>query len=449
MFDTAKTTTESSLLLWMLAAGVAMLAAYVSLGWVREAQRQEGWREQWKGLLLASASMGAGITSCMVLALSAAALPFQLGYPVSRAVGLWPLAMLACLPACAWLIRSQGVVATLGSGLLLAVTALGAQAAWLDSVGFRPGIIWRLEFMAAAGMLLAFGLIAGVWVSYSDAARAGRRRRMWRVGGATLVGLALLAGQEIFMAGAGLLAQVGSVYKNEVSAALLSLVAGVVVPLALAVMVVDLELRRRQRRRGRSGKGSSSAQAAEGLGAQAAAGVRGSRSARLSAQATAAQALAEMSQARTLEQAQADEAALGRRGKRRRRSGVPAVHPGLPEGVDADSPRGRARSRRRAGGEGASSSFDAAAQAEVDDAEAGDTVPAVLDTSGSLAGTAARREPARPAAAEAIGTPAASPEPAAGLQVVPSAAEAVDAARTAPGPSPAGPGGLQPEPAGR
>ena len=94
-------TSESSLLLWMLAAAVAMFAAYVSLGWVREAQRQPRLRDSWKGLLLASCTMGAGISSCVVLALSSEALPFPLGYPLPRVLLLWAAAMLACLPACA------------------------------------------------------------------------------------------------------------------------------------------------------------------------------------------------------------------------------------------------------------------------------------------------------------------------------------------------------------
>lgn len=438
MFDTAKTTTEASLLLWMLAAGVAMLAAFVSLGWVREAQREQGWRAQWQGLLLAAASMGAGITSCMVLALSAAALPFLLGYATAGALGLWPLAMLACLPACAWLIRRPGVAATLGSALLLTVTSLGVQAAWLDSVGFRPGLIWRVEFMATAGLLLAFGLVAGVWVSFSDAARVGRRRRLWRLGGALLVGLGLLAGQEVFMAGAGLLAQVGSAHKDEASAAALSLVAGVVVPLVLVALAVDLELRRWQRLRGRSGKGSSSAQPAAGLGAQAAAGRRGSRSARLSAQAAAAQALAEMSKARTLAQAQADEAALSRRGKRRRRSGAP-------DSVDSGLPRSRSRSRRRAG-EAESSALDAA---PADETDSGDTVPAVLATSGRLAALPRRREPAPPVAADAPSTPAAGAAPAVPSQPVPPAAAAAQVVPPAVDPAPAAPGNRQSNGAGR
>lgn len=447
MFDTAKSTSESSLLLWMLAAAVAMFAAYVSLGWVREAQREPGWRTSWKGLLLASGCMGAGISSCMVLALSAAALPFPLGYPVSHALGLWPLAMLACVPACAWLIRSQGVVATLGSGLLLAIAALGTQAAWLDAVGFRPGIIWRLEFMAAAGVLLVLGLVAGVWVSYSVAARTGRRRRLWRIGGATLVGLTLVAGQEVFMAGAGLLAQVGSVYKDHVPAALLCLVAGVVVPLAMAVMAVDLEMRRRQRRRHRS-KGGSSAAPGGAQGALSSHAERldpsrsqPSRSGLLSSQEAAQQALADMSKARTAvgrASAEAGSAAGSGRGKRRRRSGGgggggassgeassgSGQRPGRSESADAETeadagdvgaPRSRGRSRRSATAAAASQADAGPGAGAVlggADAPSGAEAGAAVATVSSASVPVAHPTPVPAAGTHSTPSPSPDPEPA-------------------------------------
>ena len=241
-------------MLWVLAAAVAMVAAYVSLGWVREVQRQPRLRDSWKGLLLASGTMGAGISSCVVLALSSEALPFPLGYPLPRVLILWAAAMLACLPACYLLMRNQGVLATIGSGMLLAPVAAGVQASWVMAVGFRPGVIWRVEFLIASVVVLTLGMIAALWISFSEASRHGRRRRLWRLGGAALLGLSLIAGQEILVAGAGLLAQVGSVYKDHVPAVLVCLVAGAIVPLALSVMAVDLKLRRHQRHRRHSSK---------------------------------------------------------------------------------------------------------------------------------------------------------------------------------------------------
>ena len=54
MNDATSNTSESSLLLWMLAAMVGMLATYVSLGWVREGQRKPALRDSWRVVLLAA-----------------------------------------------------------------------------------------------------------------------------------------------------------------------------------------------------------------------------------------------------------------------------------------------------------------------------------------------------------------------------------------------------------
>lgn len=254
MNEAAAHTSESSLLLWMLAAAVGMLATYVGLGWVREAQRRPTLRESWRAVLLSAGSVGTGTCCAMVLALSAEALAFPLGYPLGRVFMIWGAAMVGCLPACYLLVRSQRALAIVGAGTLLAALAVSVQMSWIWAVGFRPGVIWRTEFVAAAGVFLLIGFSTATWVSFSQAAREGNRRQLWRLGGAALLGLTLMAGQEVLMAGVGLLAQVGSVYQREVPAALLCLAGGVVVPLVLSVMALDLELRRRARHlRGRDG----------------------------------------------------------------------------------------------------------------------------------------------------------------------------------------------------
>lgn len=257
MNPAAANTSESSLLLWVLAAAVGMLAAHVCLGWVRDSQRHPEWRASWRGVLLASCALGTGVSSAMVLALSAEALAFPLGYPLPRVLMLWGLAMLGSVPGCYWMIRSQGLVALLGGGTLLTALAASVQAGWVWAVGFRPGVVWHTEFVVIAVGFMLLGIITAMWVAFSEAAQSGRRRHLWRLGGAMLFGLTLMAGQEVLMAGAGLLAQVGSVYQREVSGALLSLVAGVLVPLVLSMQVLGLELRRRSRRhRGREGSDS-------------------------------------------------------------------------------------------------------------------------------------------------------------------------------------------------
>ena len=191
--------------------------------------------------------------------LSAEGLVFPLGYPLGRVFLIWGAAMLGCVPTCYLLVRSQHAVAKVGAGTLLAALAVAVQMSWVAAVGFRPGVIWRMEFVAVAVVLLLLGFTTATWTSFSEGARVGSRRQLWRLGGAALLGLTLMAGQEVLMAGAGLLAQVGSVYQREVPAAWLCLVGGVVVPLVLSVMALNLELRRRARRQGRR-EGSSSLQ---------------------------------------------------------------------------------------------------------------------------------------------------------------------------------------------
>ncbi len=254
----AQTSTESSLLLLMLAAAVVVFAAHVCLGWIREIQRAPSLRQSWNGLLRAAFSMGTGLSSCAVLALSSEALPFPLGYQFSRVMMLWGGSILICLPTCYWLMRSQRLIAVLGGGALLAIAAAGVQAGWVLAGGFRPGVLWRTEFVVAAVVLLLLGVTAAVAVANSEPALKGRRRQLWRIGGAAMLGLAVVVGQEVLLAGAGLLAQVGSLYKSQVPAAIVCLAAGAVLPLLQSVMAIDLELRRRARRRRRGRTMSSS-----------------------------------------------------------------------------------------------------------------------------------------------------------------------------------------------
>lgn len=236
----------------MLAAGIIVFAAHVCLGWIREAQRHPALKDCWRGTLSAALAMGSGLSGCVILAISAEPLAFQMGYPLSRALLLALGSVLACLPACFWMVRRQGPTAIIGSGLLLAAAIAGVQASWVLAIGFRPGINWRIEFVATALVLLTIGTSVAFAVAFSRPAKKSSKRKLWRLGGSAILGLTIVVGQELLLASAGLLAQVGSIYRNHVPASIVSLTAGALVPLILSVMATDLELRRRQRRRRRS-----------------------------------------------------------------------------------------------------------------------------------------------------------------------------------------------------
>ena len=240
---------ESSLLLWALAAAVAWLAAHVFLGWLREAQRQPSIRESWLALLLAAFTLGTGICAALVLSVAAAPQRFTPGYRLLAAPALWASAIVAVLLPAYWLMHRQNLLAIIACGILLGGIALAVQAGWLSAVGFRPGLRWRIDFSAGAAVLLMTGATIALAVAFRPD-EATRKLPLWRVGSGVVLGLSLVGGQEVLTIGASLQSQVGSVFKDQLPSAVLSLVGGVLAPLVMSVMALDLELRRSVDKRG-------------------------------------------------------------------------------------------------------------------------------------------------------------------------------------------------------
>jgi NO-binding membrane sensor protein with MHYT domain len=246
-------TGSSSFLLWLMAAVVALLASYLFIGWVRRAQNASDWRSTLGPASLAASALGVGLSSAMVLALSAEALAFPLGYRWILVPVLVLAPMLACLPAAWWLSRRQNWLALGAAGLMLGLLAVAVQAGWLFAAGLRPGLRWNFALVGAAAGLSAVGFTAALWLAYSDASGDGARKTLWRVGAAVLMALTLVSGQEVMVSAVGLLSQVGSVYQREASSTLMCLVAGALVPTVMAALALDLVLRNKgDRRRHRS-----------------------------------------------------------------------------------------------------------------------------------------------------------------------------------------------------
>lgn len=249
MNASATTVTDSSLLLWALAALIAIMTASICLGWLRQAQLQPTLRQNWKASLIGALVAGTGFTSAVVLALSAEGLPFPLGYRLRDAPLLWIGAVVAFWPALALLgckIRWPAIVA---GGALLGLVSTAMPAGWLFAAGFRPGIVWRYEFVAAAAVFMVILFCVALFVANSEDARTGHRRTLSRVGAALVMGIAPLAGQQLLLSGTNLVAQVGSVFRTEVPSSLLCLVLGVMVPLIWSLLMLDLRLRRQEQRR--------------------------------------------------------------------------------------------------------------------------------------------------------------------------------------------------------
>lgn len=234
---------DSSLLLWLMAAVVLVLGAYLFIGWVRRAQDSERWKQAMVPAVIAGTSFGVAIPSAMVLSLAASPLPFPLGYLWVAVPALFLTPMLACIPVALWLTRRHNWLALIGSGVVLTAIAVAIQAGWVMSAGLRPGIRWQYDLLAGAAAITLLGLVAAAWLAYSDASGDGGRKSLWRAGAAALIALTLIAGQEVLISAVGLLGQVGSVYKREASSTLLCLIGGALVPTVLAMAALDLALR--------------------------------------------------------------------------------------------------------------------------------------------------------------------------------------------------------------
>lgn len=249
---------ESSWFLWLVAAGAAAMAAFAAFGWLREAQRSADTRYRAIGVAVSALTLASAMCGCAVLGLASEPLTFSIGYPHFRAFEIWAIAVAACVPVGYALRQPSSLRRQIVCGLWLAACATVIAVAWIDAVGFRPGVEWRDEVVAAAAAVLMLGLTCGLTLAFSPAAQHGRRRQAWRIGGAALFGLSLMTGYEVLIAGAELAEQTGSVYRNHLSSTTLSLLAAVAVPLAVVIVIVDLETRRQTRRRQRRRRGGRS-----------------------------------------------------------------------------------------------------------------------------------------------------------------------------------------------
>jgi NO-binding membrane sensor protein with MHYT domain len=245
----ASAVVDSSMLMWFLAAVSAIMTASICQGWLRQAQLTPTLKRNWKASLIGAAVLGTGFTTAVVLALAAEALPFPLGYRLRDAPLLWLGSIIAFWPPVALLgCRFRWPVVVAG-GVMLGIVTVLLPFGWVNAAGFRPGVSWRFEAGAVAAFTAVLGMCVALLLTFSESAQTSRRRPMMRLGGALLMGMTVLASQQILMAGTNLPAQVGSVYRTDVPSSLLCLVMGVLVPLVWSLLLLDLRMRRQDQRR--------------------------------------------------------------------------------------------------------------------------------------------------------------------------------------------------------
>lgn len=237
-------------LLWVVAAVALLIASYVAISHLRHGTRAATLRARVTCAGLAALALGSGVWAAMLLGLVGQGLGFPLGFGALRLALAWAVAVAASAAALPLPMRWQRVPAVAAAGLLLAAGTLAAQALVVDAAGFQPGIEWRYDGLAMAGPLVASGCIGGFWVAFLAGSRRRPLKRGWRWTAAAMLAFSLLTGQELVTSAASLAAQSSSTHARQVPAEAASVVAGLVVPLALLLLQVDLRVRRAPRDRG-------------------------------------------------------------------------------------------------------------------------------------------------------------------------------------------------------
>jgi hypothetical protein len=255
-FDTPVVAHDPGFLLLLLAAAVAMLGVQVALAHARQARRalrRNGTDRGARGLvilplLLAATGFGAGASSAMVLAISALAPRFDLGYQPLLATALWLVAPLAALPGVALIVWRPLRGSLPLAALALAAAAMAVQIGWLLAPRFEPGLLWQPEWMLVAAAVLVGGMLFALLLAFGVGGSRGAWRRVWRFGAALLGGTGLALGQAAVITGALLSAQTGAAERASVSATTLCTIAGAAVPVLLAALMLWQRIGQAERR---------------------------------------------------------------------------------------------------------------------------------------------------------------------------------------------------------
>ena len=246
MNDTALA--EYAVLMWAVGAAVSILTAYVTLGWMARARRRPQLLESWSAQLPAALTLGTGVGAAAVMGMLGEGLLFDLGYGVVAAAVLWLGAIIGALALVAGMTFFPRWWMVVVAALLLAGIGTGAQAGWIWAAGFRPGVLWNHSYVAAGWAVMFAGCVGALGAAISSQSRRGHDAQPFvRRGASILLGLSLLAGQQLVMSGADLSSQRGSVYRNQLPAGLLGVGCGVLVPMTLLIMSIDLSIRNRRR----------------------------------------------------------------------------------------------------------------------------------------------------------------------------------------------------------
>ena len=240
---------------WMvLAFAIAVAGAYVAFDL---AKRLQTTRPRVARLWLAGAALGlgTGLWSAQILAVAAVPLAFTIGYHPWLAFAAWGLAV--GVGGVALALAGAHVVTPLRGVLGAATLGLGVplvQMLVLGSLGLRPGVEWHWAQLALAPAAAGLGSAAALGLFFKASAGTDRSAVLRHVAAALLLGAAIVLGQYLALAAAGLDRQTLSAYEPLVPSAVLTVLASVGSLVLLATMLAGSVLEARMRASLRSAK---------------------------------------------------------------------------------------------------------------------------------------------------------------------------------------------------
>lgn len=255
---------DPSVLLWMASAVVALLGARTFVEFLRRLY-YEGPVRLWRELLLGGGALSSGIWSALVLDVSAQGLAFEVGFHPLKIFGTLALAFVLMVLLIAWVTWRPVWWTQLIASALCTLCLVGVQVAVIWSIGAEPGLVWAVEPLVFALLLMFFGLTVSGRMVLGHKRGSGGDRGSRRLLAALVLGACTLAGQELVLTASGLDRQVVSAHARFLPEMAIMLVAGAVIPIGLVLVLVDQRSqqrarasnRRRRRREGEVSGGES------------------------------------------------------------------------------------------------------------------------------------------------------------------------------------------------
>lgn len=237
---------DSSVLLWMASALVALLGARTFVEYLRRLHH-DGPVRLWRELLLGSAALATGLWSAQVIGISAQGLNFEVGYHPLKVFGSLAACFLALTLVLGWVTFRPAWPSQLAAVALATLVATTQQIAVVWSIGAEPDLTWRIEPLVFSMSLLLVGFAAAGRLVVaarrgSTGDRAGRRLL-----GALVLTACVVAAQELVLIASGLDRQVVSAHARLLPEVIVSLLAGTVVPVGLVLLLVDQRGQQRAR----------------------------------------------------------------------------------------------------------------------------------------------------------------------------------------------------------